>query len=112
MGCYAPSWNRVKPAVGKMARRVTAEATDGQPAPSEAGRVRDRKALGLPRGFPVFEAPTATRSRNMAAMRAHNTKPELAVRRALHAAGFRFRVQTRHLPGRPDVVLPRWRRAV
>lgn len=35
-----------------------------------------------------------------------NTKPELLVRKALFAAGFRFRLHRKDLPGRPDVVLP------
>nr|WP_286131995.1 MULTISPECIES: very short patch repair endonuclease [Sphingomonadales] len=50
----------------------------------------------------------ATRSRMMAGIRGKNTKPELAVRRGLHAAGFRFRLHRPGLPGRPDIVLPRW----
>lgn len=41
-----------------------------------------------------------------------NTKPELAVRRALHALGYRFRIHRRDLPGRPDIVLPRYRVAI
>lgn len=45
-------------------------------------------------------------------MRSRDTKPELAVRRMLHAAGFRFRLQRRDLPGKPDLVLPRYRVAV
>ncbi len=48
----------------------------------------------------------------MAAVKGRNTKPEVTVRRALHAAGHRFRLHTRDLPGRPDVVLPRHRLAV
>ncbi len=48
----------------------------------------------------------------MAAVKGKNTKPELIVRRALHAAGFRFRLHRRDLPGRPDIVLPRHRTAV
>jgi DNA mismatch endonuclease (patch repair protein) len=47
------------------------------------------------------------RRRNMAAIRANNTQPELMVRKALHALGYRFRLHVRSLPGRPDVVLPR-----
>jgi len=54
----------------------------------------------------------AVRSRMMAGIRAKNTKPEIIVRRGLHAAGFRFVLHDRRLPGRPDVVLPRWRAAV
>ncbi len=41
-----------------------------------------------------------------------DTKPELAVRKALHRVGLRFRLHVKGLPGRPDVVLPRRRLAV
>ncbi|MEP9350215.1 very short patch repair endonuclease [Xanthobacter sp. KR7-225] len=44
------------------------------------------------------------RSAQMARVRGKDTKPELKVRRALHAAGLRFRLQARDLPGRPDIV--------
>lgn len=43
----------------------------------------------------------------MAAIRGKDTKPELQVRRAIHAAGLRFRLHHRDLPGRPDIVMPR-----
>ena len=43
----------------------------------------------------------------MARIRGKDTKPEVAVRSALHRAGFRFRLYARGLPGRPDIVLPR-----
>lgn len=52
------------------------------------------------------------RSRIMAAVKGKNTTPELRVRRALHAAGFRFRLHRQDIPGRPDLVLPRYRMAV
>jgi len=52
------------------------------------------------------------RSLNMSRIRARDTGPELAVRRRLHAAGFRFRLDVRDLPGRPDIVLPRYRTVV
>lgn len=45
------------------------------------------------------------RSRNMAAIKGKDTKPELLVRRGLHARGFRFRLHSRSLPGKPDLVL-------
>jgi DNA mismatch endonuclease (patch repair protein) len=48
----------------------------------------------------------------MAAIRGKDTKPEMVVRRALHAAGFRYRLHRRDLPGSPDVVLTRLRTAV
>lgn len=47
-----------------------------------------------------------TRSRMMSGIRGKNTKPELIVRKSLFAAGFRFRLHRRDLPGVPDVVLP------
>jgi DNA mismatch endonuclease (patch repair protein) len=52
------------------------------------------------------------RSRIMAAVKSRDTKPELEVRRALHAAGFRYRLHRRDLPGRPDIALPRFKIAV
>lgn len=54
----------------------------------------------------------ASRSRLMARVRQRDTKPEMAVRRAAHALGFRFRLQRRDLPGRPDLVFPRLRKAL
>lgn len=52
------------------------------------------------------------RSRNMAAIRARNTKPEVIVRKFLHSRGFRFRLHTKGLPGKPDIVLPKHRTAI
>src|SRR5687767_6028947 len=54
-----------------------------------------------------------TRSRVMARIRSRNTGPELALRRALHAAGVRgWRCHAKHLPGKPDLAFTRWRVAV
>lgn len=53
-----------------------------------------------------------TRSRMMAGIREKNTKPELALRRALHARGFRFRLHSKKVHGRPDLVLPKYRAVV
>lgn len=52
------------------------------------------------------------RSANMARIRSSGTQPEIAVRRAVHAAGLRFRLNRRDLPGTPDLVLPKCRIAV
>jgi DNA mismatch endonuclease, patch repair protein len=52
------------------------------------------------------------RSRNMRAIRSKNTKPELLIRQRLHAAGFRFRIHRKDLPGNPDIVLPRYRAVI
>src|SRR5690606_23016710 len=54
----------------------------------------------------------ATRSRMMAGIRGKNTKPEIAIRKALHARGFRFRIHPEKVPGRPDLVLARYRAAI
>ena len=48
----------------------------------------------------------------MSLVRSTNTKPELAVRRALHAQGYRYRLHGRGLPGRPDLVFAKRRVAV
>lgn len=49
-----------------------------------------------------------TRSRMMSGIRGKNTRPELALRRALHARGFRFRLHSGKVHGRPDLVLPKY----
>lgn len=48
----------------------------------------------------------------MASIKGYNTKPEIALRKALHALGLRYRLHDRKLPGRPDIVLPRWKAVV
>lgn len=53
----------------------------------------------------------ATRSRMMAGIRGKDTRPEMILRRGLHARGFRYRLYDRRLPGSPDLVFP-GRRAV
>lgn len=53
-----------------------------------------------------------TRSRMMSGIRGKNTKPELALRRALHARGFRFRLHSSKVQGRPDLFLPKHRAVV
>jgi len=48
----------------------------------------------------------AVRSRMMSGIKGKDTKPEILVRKALFAAGYRFRLHRKDLPGSPDVVLP------
>ncbi|MCA2992530.1 DNA mismatch endonuclease Vsr [Gemmatimonas sp.] len=48
----------------------------------------------------------------MAAIKRRDTQPEMRLRRALHATGFRFRLDRRDLPGSPDIVLPKYRTAI
>ena len=49
-----------------------------------------------------------TRSRMMSGIRSTNTKPEILIRSLLHRSGFRFRIHVKTLPGKPDIVLPKY----
>lgn len=48
----------------------------------------------------------------MATIRSKDTKPEMLVRRIVHALGYRYRLHVRALPGTPDIVLPRHRKII
>lgn len=52
------------------------------------------------------------RSDMMSGIRGKNTKPEITVRRLLHRLGYRFRLHRKDLPGKPDIVLPKWRTVI
>jgi len=52
------------------------------------------------------------RSYNMSQIRSKNTKPELVVRKYLFARGFRYRLHSKELPGKPDIVLPKYRTVI
>lgn len=52
------------------------------------------------------------RSWNMRRIRSKNTKPEVIVRSLLHKLGFRFRLHVKNLPGKPDIVLPKYQTVV
>ncbi len=54
----------------------------------------------------------ATRSRNMAAIKNKDTRPEMLVRRSLHRAGFRYRLHVAALPGKPDLVFPKYKAVI
>ncbi len=49
------------------------------------------------------------RSRNMSAIKSNDTKPEMSVRRYLHGLGYRYGLHNKKLPGRPDIVLRRYK---
>lgn len=51
---------------------------------------------------------SGTRSRMMSGIKGKHTRPELLVRSGLHRRGFRYRLHPRDLPGRPDLVLPKY----
>ncbi len=52
------------------------------------------------------------RSYNMSRIKAKDTKPEMLVRRFLHSQGFRYRLHVKNLPGKPDIVLPKYKTVI
>ena len=54
----------------------------------------------------------ATRSYNMSRIKGKDTKPEMLVRRFLHANGYRYKLHDKSLPGKPDIVLPKYRTVI
>src|SRR5436309_2128868 len=52
------------------------------------------------------------RQSDMSRIKGKNTKPEILVRKFLFANGFRFRIHVKDLPGKPDIVLPRYRTVI
>lgn len=52
------------------------------------------------------------RSRMMSGIRGKNTKPEMIIRRGLHAKGFRYILHDKRLPGKPDLVFPKYRAVI
>lgn len=54
----------------------------------------------------------STRSRMMAGIKSRNTKPEILIRKLLHKKGFRFRLHVKDLPGKPDIVLPKYKAVI
>lgn len=53
-----------------------------------------------------------TRSYNMSRIRSKDTKPEMLVRKFLHKNGFRYRLYVKTLPGKPDIVLPKYKTVI
>lgn len=53
-----------------------------------------------------------TRSYNMSKIKGKNTKPEIIVRKFLFRNGFRFRLNVKNLPGKPDIVLPKYKTVI
>ena len=53
-----------------------------------------------------------TRSYNMSQIQATDTKPEMIVRKYLHSKGFRYRLHVKDLPGKPDLVLPKYKTVI
>jgi len=53
-----------------------------------------------------------TRSYNMSQIKGKNTKPEILVRKFLFSKGFRYRINDKKLPGKPDIVLPKYKTVI
>ena len=53
-----------------------------------------------------------TRSYNMSRIKGKDTKPEMLVRKFLHRQGFRYRLHAKNLPGKPDIVLPKYKTVI
>ncbi|SDG83005.1 DNA mismatch endonuclease, patch repair protein [Pedobacter terrae] len=73
----------------------------------------DKEVIKVPRfeqagGFHT----TADRSKTMANIQGKNTKPELLLRKALWASGIRFRTHVKNMPGKPDIVIQKYRLAI
>jgi DNA mismatch endonuclease (patch repair protein) len=88
-------------------------------------RCTSMRATGLAFWYPVIAVANPTgrrlitdrvspeqRSRNMARIRSKDTRPEMIVRRLVHAMGYRYRLHVRTLPGCPDLVFPRLRKII
>ncbi len=54
----------------------------------------------------------ATRSYNMSQIKSKDSKPELLVRKFLFSKGFRYRLNVKNLPGKPDIVLPKYKTVI
>ena len=52
------------------------------------------------------------RRKNMSAIKSRHTKPEIIVRSMLHRLGFRFRLHNKKLPGKPDIILPKYKTVI
>ena len=62
--------------------------------------------------MPADTVTPEVRSRMMAGIRGSDTRPELAIRSALHRRGYRYRLRSRDLPGKPDLVFPKHRAVI
>jgi DNA mismatch endonuclease, patch repair protein len=91
------------------------ERSDGAQLPDRFGRMRDvRRALRIEHEnrMMVDRISQERRSWNMSRIQGQDTAPELKLRSLLHRAGYRFRLHDRKLPGRPDIVMKKYRTAI
>ena len=87
--------------------------TDGLFSITCAIRYGISSALSGQQAVPMVDTLTpAQRSERMRRIRSKNSKGELFVRRMIHHMGFRFRLHSQKLPGKPDMVFPRFKKVV
>jgi len=72
----------------------------------------DFEGVQIPRDVPMDIYDRQKRSQLMAGIRTRNTRPEITVRKVLFSLGYRYRLNDRKLPGKPDIVLPRYKSAI
>ena len=81
-------------------------------APADLARSCIAGAPKETRGIVADNVDPATRSRMMAGIRGKDTKPEITLRRALHARGLRYRLHAGDISGRPDLAFPKYRAVI
>jgi DNA mismatch endonuclease (patch repair protein) len=67
---------------------------------------------GFAKSLATADRPSEQRSANMRAVRTKDTAPEMIVRRLVHGLGYRYRLHAHKLPGKPDLVLPKYRAVI
>jgi DNA mismatch endonuclease, patch repair protein len=67
---------------------------------------------GKKKKSPTYKKPDAVRSKIMRSVKTKNTKPELIVRRVLREIGFHYRLHVKNLPGTPDIVSRKHKKAI
>jgi DNA mismatch endonuclease, patch repair protein len=70
---------------------------------------RTEKVTAKAKAVYLTSTVDSRRRANMQAVRGKDTKPELVVREVAHRIGLRYRLHSRDLPGRPDLVFPKWK---
>ena len=94
-------WGRSEPV-------VISNRLHGRNRPGNLARCKNRKRDAHELGM-TDVVDKVTRSRMMAGIQGKDTKPEIVIRKGLHARGFRYSLHPKGIPGKPDIVLPKWR---
>lgn len=110
----APDLSGQLPFPGAANRAVSSGRKRRSPLSGPADRSHRCRPSGQGRGLVAVtdRISAARRSWNMSRIRGKDTGPEIRLRKLLHRAGYRFRLHAPHLPGKPDIVLPKYRSAI